>query len=69
MYFQADIQYSPGDHVGIYPCNRAEIVDELLNRVHGVDTWDEPLQLQQLIETHTSNGIYHYYTRLKPEKP
>lgn len=51
-----DVQYEPGDHVGILPANRKEIVDGILNRLSGVDSYDEILQLQLLKENHTTNG-------------
>lgn len=53
-----NVQYEPGDHVGILPANRKEIVDGILNRLSGVESFDEILQLQLLKENHTTNGIY-----------
>lgn len=50
-------QYEPGDHVGIFPANRKEIVDGIMNRLSGVDNFDEILQLQLLKENHTTNGM------------
>ncbi|XP_033173190.1 nitric oxide synthase isoform X2 [Drosophila mauritiana] len=52
------LEYEPGDHVGIFPANRTELVDGLLNRLVGVDNPDEVLQLQLLKEKQTSNGIF-----------
>ncbi|XP_045781881.1 nitric oxide synthase-like protein isoform X1 [Maniola jurtina] len=51
-----EINYDPGDHVGIMACNRKELVDRLLSRLKDVDNYDEPLQLQLMKETHTSSG-------------
>lgn len=51
-----NVQYEPGDHVGILPANRKEIVDGILNRLSGVESYDEILQLQLLKENHTTNG-------------
>ncbi|KXJ79779.1 hypothetical protein RP20_CCG027687 [Aedes albopictus] len=52
------IAYEPGDHVGIFPANRPEIVDGIINRLSGVDNPDEILQLQVLKEKQTQNGVY-----------
>lgn len=51
-----NVHYQPGDHVGIFPANRKEIVDGILNRIKGVDNFDKILQLQMLKENHTTNG-------------
>lgn len=48
--------YKPGDHVGVFPKNRKELVDTILDRVKGVADPDQPVELQMLKETHTSNG-------------
>nr|XP_032513721.1 nitric oxide synthase-like protein [Danaus plexippus plexippus] len=53
---KGDINYDPGDHVGIMACNRKELVDSLLARLKDIDNYDTPLQLQLMKETHTSSG-------------
>lgn len=55
-----NVDYKPGDHVAIFAANRKEIVDGILNRLTGVDNFDEILQLQLLKENHTTNGIFKY---------
>uniref|UniRef100_A0A453YZV7 Nitric oxide synthase n=2 Tax=Anopheles gambiae TaxID=7165 RepID=A0A453YZV7_ANOGA len=52
------IDYEPGDHVGIFPANRKEIVDGIIERLTGVNDPDEELQLQVLKEKQTQNGVY-----------
>lgn len=52
------LDYEPGDHVGIFPANRTDIVDGILKRLTGIENIDEVLQLQLLKEKHTSNGIF-----------
>ncbi|XP_019773235.2 nitric oxide synthase, salivary gland isoform X4 [Dendroctonus ponderosae] len=49
--------YKPGDHVGVFPMNRKELVDVILSRVKGVADVDQSMELQTLKETHTSNGV------------
>lgn len=55
-----DVHYQPGDHVGIFPANRKDIVDGILKRLNGVDNFDEVLQLQLLKENHSTNGKFFF---------
>lgn len=67
----SDAKYQPGDHVGIFPANRKEIVDGILERLNAVDSFDEVLQLQLLKENHSTNGIFYTNTfsfLFSPEK-
>lgn len=50
------VDYEPGDHVGIIPVNRQEIVDGILSKLSGIDNPDDIIQLEVLKEYHTSNG-------------
>lgn len=50
------MNYEPGDHVGVCPMNKRELVDGILKKLTGVSDPDENLQLQKLNEKHTSNG-------------
>uniref|UniRef100_A0A1A9WAM1 nitric-oxide synthase (NADPH) n=1 Tax=Glossina brevipalpis TaxID=37001 RepID=A0A1A9WAM1_9MUSC len=54
----AGLDYEPGDHVGVFPANRPEIVDGIIKRLVGFENPDEILQLQLLKEKQTSNGIF-----------
>jgi sulfite reductase alpha subunit-like flavoprotein len=59
LYFlisQQLLNYQPGDHVGVCPKNRTELVDGILERLTGVGNFDEPLQLQILNEQQTIHG-------------
>lgn len=60
LEFESDLDYTPGDHIGIMPVNRKEIVDKILEKLKGVDDFDKPMELQLLKETHTSNGNQFY---------
>lgn len=52
------LDYEPGDHVGIFPANDARIVDGIMAKLTGIaEGVDEVLQLQVLKETHTTNGV------------
>lgn len=51
-----ELAYQPGDHVGVFPCNRKDLVDGILARLHPITDPDQPVELQMLKETHTSNG-------------
>ncbi|XP_046390490.1 nitric oxide synthase-like protein isoform X2 [Ischnura elegans] len=49
--------YQPGDHVGVFPCNRTEYVDSLLKILQDAPNPDTPVELQVQKEKHTPNGI------------
>lgn len=55
----ADLPYTPGDHVGVFACNRQELVDGVLSRLQTTTDPDQPVELQVQKETHTSNGKLH----------
>ncbi|XP_065255668.1 nitric oxide synthase 3 isoform X1 [Emys orbicularis] len=52
---QPELQYLPGDHVGIFPANRPELVQELLERVEDPPPDEEPVAVE-FLETVTSGG-------------
>nr|CAD7449576.1 unnamed protein product [Timema bartmani] len=52
-----EIQYQPGDHVGVFPCNRKDIVDGVLSRLTIRVDLDVPVQVQVLKANNTSNGV------------
>ncbi|XP_065334275.1 nitric oxide synthase-like protein isoform X3 [Cloeon dipterum] len=56
-----NISYQPGDHVGVFPCNRPDLVNGLLERLRPPNAkpdWSEkPVQLQTLSEKATPNGL------------
>lgn len=51
------INYQPGDHVGVFPENSPLLVDGILKHLKGVDDPDVPLQLEVLKEIQTQNTI------------
>lgn len=57
LKFQNNQPYKPGDHVGVYPRNRSELVDKIIKRLKGCPNPDTPVELQILKENHTSNGV------------
>ncbi|KAK9703975.1 FAD binding domain [Popillia japonica] len=54
---ESNLHYNPGDHVGVYPKNKPELVEKIIERLKGVDDPDAPVELQILTETQTSNGV------------
>ncbi|GBP31541.1 Nitric oxide synthase [Eumeta japonica] len=52
-----EFKYSPGDHVGVLPCNREEIVEGVLKRLTDEEDCDKPLQLHRLTEELKINGV------------
>ncbi|XP_076253398.1 nitric oxide synthase isoform X1 [Rhynchophorus ferrugineus] len=56
LQLKTNFVYKPGDHLGVFPLNRKEIVDVILSRAKGINDPDQPVELQILKETHTANG-------------
>lgn len=56
LQLETDLPYNPGDHLGVFPGNRPEIVDKIVERLDGVENPNEVVQLQTLEENHTPNG-------------
>ena len=53
--------YQPGDHVGVFPCNRKELVDGIIQHLDE-ECPDKPVQLQLLKEKQTSTGVERVWT-------
>ena len=56
-----EMAFSPGDHVGIFACNRNEIVESILEKLSNCPVADMPIQLQNLVEKVTVNGQWNAY--------
>lgn len=52
-----DISYKPGDHLGVFACNRAELIEKILQRVQSTFDVDTSIELQMQKQAHTPNGI------------
>ncbi|KYQ52059.1 Nitric oxide synthase, salivary gland [Trachymyrmex zeteki] len=52
-----DISYKPGDHLGVFACNRADLVQRILQRVQSIFEADTSIELQMQKQAHTPNGI------------
>ena len=48
--FSSDFEYNPGDHIGIFPENRKELVDKILHRLIDVPETNQPLKVEILKE-------------------
>lgn len=55
IFFQID--YEPGDHVGVFPVNSPTLVDGILKHLTGVDDVNAPVQLEVLKEIQTQKMI------------
>lgn len=52
-----EISYKPGDHLGVFACNRSELVDGIIERIQTTIDPDIPIELQVQKQSHTPNGI------------
>ncbi|XP_055836592.1 nitric oxide synthase isoform X2 [Episyrphus balteatus] len=53
-----NVEYEPGDHLGIFPINNIDLVDGILQRLSGLEDPDQIVQLQILVEKQTPNGCF-----------
>ncbi|XP_012275116.1 nitric oxide synthase, salivary gland isoform X2 [Orussus abietinus] len=53
----ADVSYSPGDHLGVFACNKSDLVEGILMRLQTTFDWDAPVELQTQKQSHTPNGV------------
>uniref|UniRef100_A0A0C9R4V7 nitric-oxide synthase (NADPH) n=2 Tax=Fopius arisanus TaxID=64838 RepID=A0A0C9R4V7_9HYME len=52
-----EIPYKPGDHLGVFACNKTELVEGILARIEPTMDFDIPMELQTQKQSHTPNGI------------
>lgn len=57
-----EILYKPGDHLGVFACNRSELVEAILKRVQTPFDPDVPIELQIQKQSHTPNGLFFFNT-------
>ena len=53
-----EISYKPGDHLGVFACNRSELVEAILKRVQTPFDLNTPIELQVQKQSHTPNGVH-----------
>lgn len=56
-----EILYKPGDHLGVFACNRSELVEAILKRVQTPFDPDVPIELQIQKQSHTPNGLFFFF--------
>ncbi|XP_011496043.1 PREDICTED: nitric oxide synthase, salivary gland [Ceratosolen solmsi marchali] len=56
-FISEDINYKPGDHLGVFACNRNCLVDGILKRLNNAFDINIPIELQIQKQIHTSNDI------------
>ncbi|XP_058799933.1 nitric oxide synthase, salivary gland-like [Phymastichus coffea] len=56
-FFPSDIEYEPGDHLGVFPCNKTFLVDGILAKLDSNFDSDMIIELQLQKQVHTPNGV------------
>jgi sulfite reductase alpha subunit-like flavoprotein len=54
--YAGELQYKPGDHVGIFATNRKELVDAILSKVSNAPPSDQLIKIEILKEKATVFG-------------
>ncbi len=54
--YSSDFEYSPGDHIGIFPENRKELIDKIMARLIDVPDLDQSVKVEILREKNTVFG-------------
>lgn len=52
------LNYKPGDHLGVFACNRPELVNKIVEQLDSPFDPDAPVELQVQKQSHTPNGNY-----------
>lgn len=60
--YAGELEYKPGDHVGIIAANRKELVDALLTKVSSAPPHDQLVKVEILKEKTTVFGEIFYLT-------
>jgi nitric-oxide synthase, brain len=55
--YAGELQYKPGDHVGLFATNRKELVDVILSKVSNAPPPDQLIKIEVLKEKATVFGI------------
>ncbi len=56
--YAGELEYKPGDHVGVLAANRNEIVEAVLDKVSNAPPYDQLVKVEILKEKTTIFGIY-----------
>ncbi|XP_070205997.1 nitric oxide synthase-like [Littorina saxatilis] len=59
----SELQYAPGDHVGIFPANPPDLVDAILSRLHNAPPPDQIVRTEILTEVSTPLGSSKNWTQ------
>ena len=55
--YNSELMYNPGDHVGIFPQNKPQVVDAILERLADPADPEALVQLEILREKFTHHGM------------
>ncbi|XP_041050943.1 nitric oxide synthase, brain-like [Carcharodon carcharias] len=51
-----ELNYVPGDHVGIHPTNQEELVEKVMERMEELPAFNDVIRVETLLETQTEQG-------------
>lgn len=53
-----ELQYQPGDHLGVFPGNREDLVNALMERLEDAPPVNQLVKVELLVERNTALGNY-----------
>ena len=65
--YAGELEYKPGDHVGVLAANRNEIVEAVLDKVSNAPPYDQLVKVEILKEKTTIFGIYLQLLTIRKE--
>lgn len=58
-FAEQNLNYKPGDHLGVFACNQTFLVDGILQKLDNTFGEDMPIEMQIQKQIHTPNGTYN----------
>lgn len=58
---QSEMEYKPGDHLGLLASNQCDLVDGVLAKLNNTPPPDQLIKIERLKENKTTFGIFYFF--------